>query len=124
MLPIGVTTEAEALICPIRTVLSKVTGKWQIIILLSLEDGALRFGEIKRTVGDVTQRVLTDNLRNLQRDGYLTRTVHPGPPVAVSYELTPLGLSLVDLLKPMVSWANENMGSVKTARIAYEDAHG
>ncbi|MEL6435520.1 MAG: winged helix-turn-helix transcriptional regulator, partial [Pseudomonadota bacterium] len=59
MLPICVTNEAEALLCPIRTVLSKVTGKWQMIILLSLEDGALRFGQIKRAVGDVTQRVLT-----------------------------------------------------------------
>ena len=119
MLPIGVHTEAEALLCPIRTVLSKVTGKWQIIILLALEDGALRFGALKRTIGDVTQRVLTENLRSLQRDGYLTRTVDPGPPVAVSYELTERGHELVVLLTPLVHWANHRMPGVKDSRDAY-----
>lgn len=122
MLPIGVHTEAEALICPIRTVLSKVTGKWQIVIVLALEDGPLRFGELKRTIGDVTQRVLTENLRSLQRDGYLTRTVHPGPPIAVSYALTDLGQELVGLLTPIVLWAGKNMKTVKVARTAYENA--
>lgn len=122
MLPIGVHSEAEALLCPIRTVLSKVTGKWQIIIVLALEDGPLRFGELKRTIGDVTQRVLTENLRSLQRDGYLTRTVHPGPPVAVSYELTDLGGELVSLLTPIVQWADSNMETVKAARLDYEEA--
>ncbi|MEL6234902.1 MAG: helix-turn-helix domain-containing protein, partial [Pseudomonadota bacterium] len=78
-----VTNEAEALLCPIRTVLSKVTGKWQIVILLTLDDTPLRFGELKRQIGDITHRVLTENLRALQRDGYITRTVHDGPPVAV-----------------------------------------
>ena len=120
MLPIGVHTEAEALLCPIRTVLSKVTGKWQIIIVLALEDGALRFGELKRTIGDVTQRVLTENLRSLQRDGYLTRTVEPGPPVAVFYELTDRGRELVGLLTPLVLWANQRMPDVKDSRDAYE----
>ncbi|MEL6806978.1 MAG: helix-turn-helix domain-containing protein [Pseudomonadota bacterium] len=120
MLPIGVHNEAEALLCPIRSVLSKVTGKWQIIIVLALEDGPLRFGQLKRTIGDVTQRVLTENLRSLQRDGYLTRTVSPGPPVAVSYELTDMGQELVGLLTPIVLWAGSNMKAVKAARLAYE----
>ncbi|MEL6620370.1 MAG: helix-turn-helix domain-containing protein [Pseudomonadota bacterium] len=122
MLPIGVQTEAEALLCPIRSVLSKVTGKWQIIIVLALEDGPLRFSALKRTIGDVTQRVLTENLRNLQRDGYLTRSVAPGPPVAVSYELTDLGQQLVAVLKPIVLWANDNMKTVKAARREFEQA--
>ncbi len=124
MLPIGVHSEAEALLCPIRTVLSKVTGKWQIIIVLALEDGPLRFGELKRTIGDVTQRVLTENLRGLQRDGYLTRTVYPGPPVAVSYELTELGQQLVALLRPIVLWAEKNMDVVKAARQDYAENTG
>ena len=122
MLPIGVHTEAEALLCPIRTVLSKVTGKWQIIVVLALEDGPLRFGALKRTIGDVTQGVLTENLRSLQRDGYITRTVDPGPPIAVSYALTPVGEGLVGLLKPLVLWANENMDGIKGARHDYEKA--
>ncbi|WP_422019257.1 winged helix-turn-helix transcriptional regulator [Roseibium sp.] len=123
MLPIGVETKAEASNCPIRSVLSNVTGKWRMIIVLALEDGPMRFGEIKRCIGDVTQRVLTENLRGLQRDGYLTRTVDPGPPVAVSYELTPLGQSLVATLKPLVFWSGEQMEHVKTARLEYDRAH-
>ena len=120
MLPIGAHSEAEALLCPIRTVLSKVTGKWQMIIVLALEDGPLRFGALKRTIGDVTQGVLPENLRSLQRDGYITRTVAPGPPIAVSYALTPVGEELVELLKPLVLWANDNMDGVKVARRDYE----
>jgi len=120
MLAIGVKTEADALPCPIRGVLSKVTGKWQIIIVLALEDHPLRFSALKRAIGDVTQRVLTENLRSLQRDGYLTRTVSPGPPLAVSYALTPLGQELVALLKPIVFWADANMATVKAARRDYE----
>ncbi|WP_428527983.1 winged helix-turn-helix transcriptional regulator [Roseibium sp.] len=123
MLPIGVETKAEASNCPIRSVLSNVTGKWRMIIVLALEDGPMRFGEIKRCIGDVTQRVLTENLRGLQRDGYLTRSVDPGPPVAVSYELTPLGQSLVASLKPLVFWSGEQMEKVKTARLEYDRAH-
>lgn len=120
--PIGVHSEAEALLCPIRTVLSKVTGKWQIIVVLALEDGPVRFGALKRTIGDITQGVLTENLRSLQKDGYLTRTVDPGPPIAVSYALTPMGYGLVDLLKPLVLWADENIDNVKDSRQSYEDA--
>ena len=120
MLPIGAHSEAEALLCPIRTVLSKVTGKWQMIIVLALEDGPLRFGALKRTIGDVTQGVLPETLRSLQRDGYITRTVAPGPPIAVSYALTPVGEELVELLKPLVLWANDNMDGVKVARRDYE----
>ncbi len=123
MLPIGVANKAEASNCPIRSVLSNVTGKWRIIIVLALEDGPKRFGAIKRCIGDVTQRVLTENLRGLQRDGYLTRTVDPGPPVAVSYELTPLGQELVANLKPLVFWSSEQMDQVKTARMEYDKAN-
>lgn len=121
-LPVGVHSEADALLCPIRTVLSKVTGKWQIIVVLALEDGPVRFGALKRTIGDITQGVLTENLRSLQKDGYLTRSVDPGPPIAVSYALTPMGYGLVDLLKPLVLWADENIDNVKGARQSYEDA--
>lgn len=122
MLPIGVNNKAEASTCPIRSVLANVTGKWRMIIILALEDGPMRFGEIKRCIGDVTQRVLTENLRGLQRDGYLTRTVDAGPPVAVSYELTPLGRGLLETLKPLVYWSNDQMDRVKTARMAYDRA--
>lgn len=122
MLPINVTSKAEASNCSIRSVLSNVTGKWRMIIILALEDEPKRFGDLKRCIGDVTQSVLTENLRGLQRDGYLTRTVDPGPPVAVSYELTALGRSLLDLLKPLVYWSHEQMDEVKTLRMQYDRA--
>ncbi|MEM9048700.1 MAG: helix-turn-helix domain-containing protein [Pseudomonadota bacterium] len=122
MLPIGVATKEEASNCPIRSVLANVTGKWRMIIILALEDGPMRFGAIKRCIGDVTQRVLTENLRGLQRDGYLTRKVDPGPPIAVSYTLTPLGRSLLASLKQLVYWSHNNMDAVRTARLAYEAA--
>ena len=120
MLPITASNKTEAARCPIRTVLANVHGKWQMLILLSLEDGSFRFGQLKRTVGDITQRVLTENLRSLERDGYLSRTVDSGPPVAVSYELTKMGKSLVEMIKPVVYWALESMPKVKRSRKKYD----
>ncbi|MEM1237152.1 MAG: helix-turn-helix domain-containing protein [Pseudomonadota bacterium] len=122
VLTVGVESDAEASNCPIRSVLSNVTGKWRMIVVLALGEGPLRFAELKRGVGDITQRVLTENLRALQRDGYLTRTVDPGPPIAVTYELTPLGQELCAALVPLVKWSNGIMDQVKAARVAYEDA--
>ena len=124
MLPIGVTDKAQAQNCPIRSVLSNVGGKWRIIIILALEDEPKRFGELKRCIGDVTQSVLTENLRGLQRDGYLTRSVDPGPPVAVSYELTPLGRNLLAMLKPLVFWSHDTMDEVRQKRMEYDRAQG
>jgi DNA-binding HxlR family transcriptional regulator len=120
MIPIGVANKAEASNCCIRSVLSNVTGKWRMIIILALEDEPKRFGELKRCIGDVTQSVLTENLRGLQRDGYLTRSVDPGPPVAVSYALTPLGRSLLELLKPLVFWSHEQMDEVRQLRMEFD----
>ena len=120
MLPIGVANKAEASDCSIRSVLSNVTGKWRMIIILALEDEPKRFGDLKRCIGDITQSVLTENLRGLQRDGYLTRTVFPGPPIAVSYELTPLGRSLLERLKPLVFWSHEQMDAVRQFRMEFD----
>lgn len=120
VLTVGVETDAEASNCPIRSVLANVTGKWRMIVVLALGEGPLRFAELKRGVGDITQRVLTENLRALQRDGYLTRTVDPGPPIAVTYELTPLGRELFHALVPLVKWSNGIMDQVKAARLVYE----
>ncbi|MEB8386637.1 helix-turn-helix domain-containing protein [Rhodobacteraceae bacterium KMM 6894] len=120
MLQVTALSKQEAGLCPVRQVLSKVTGKWQVLLILALEDGALRFGVLRRTIGDITQRVLTENLRSLERDGYLTRTVDAGPPVAVFYELTPLGHQLLILLKPLVIWAGENHRDIAKSREAYD----
>ncbi len=120
MLDIGVANKAEASNCCIRSVLSNVTGKWRMLLLLALEDGPMRFGAIKRCLGDITQRVLTENLKGLERDGYVTRTVKSGPPVAVSYELTSVGKDFIGVLKPMVYWSHRQMDVVRSARSEYD----
>lgn len=122
MLQVTALSKDEAEHCPIRSVLTQVTGKWQVLIFLSLEDEARRFGDLKRTIGDVTQRVLTENLRKLERDGHLTRTVFPGPPLAVSYALTEQGQDLLKVLKPLVIWAAQNFDLVKASREAQDQA--
>ena len=116
MLRITATTEKEQALCPIRNVLAKINGKWQPLIIFSLEDGAQRFSAVKRLLDDITQRVLTENLRNLERDGYIIRHVKNGPPVEVSYELTKLGETLLKVLKPMFQWATISFPAVKQAR--------
>ncbi|WP_289080326.1 helix-turn-helix domain-containing protein [uncultured Sulfitobacter sp.] len=120
MLNVTALTKKEIESCPVRQVLSKVTGKWQVLIVLALEDGTLRFGELKRTVGDITQRVLTENLRSLERDGYLTRDVDPGPPVAVHYTLTDIGEELLPLLKALTIWAAGRHGDIALSRAAFD----
>jgi DNA-binding HxlR family transcriptional regulator len=120
MLHVTALTAEDAENCPVRQVLSKVTGKWQVLLLLALEDGSLRFGELKRLVGDITQRVLTENLRSLERDGYLTRTVDSGPPVAVHYELTALGQGLLGPLKALVGWAAASHADIRRSRETFD----
>lgn len=120
MLRVTATTKEESGLCPVRNVLSNVTGKWSSLILLSLEDGPLRFSGVKRTVGDITQRVLTENLRNLERDGYISRRVVAGPPVEVHYQLTEFGQSFVPLFKPLVGWAAEHFDVVMASREKFD----
>lgn len=120
MLNVTASTKDDAAHCPVRQVLSKVTGKWQVLIVLALEDGTLRFGELRRTIGDVTQRVLTENLRSLERDGYLRRDVDPGPPVAVRYTLTDLGEELLPLLRGLTEWASHRHADVQSSRAIFD----
>jgi DNA-binding HxlR family transcriptional regulator len=123
MFRVTAITAEDAALCPIRQVLSKVTGKWQSLILLSLEDGPQRFSSLRRLIGDITQRVLTENLRDLERDGYITRDVRHGPPVEVHYHLTDIGEDLVARFKPLVYWAADNHARIIANRQAY-DARG
>ncbi|OYU70796.1 MAG: transcriptional regulator [Alphaproteobacteria bacterium PA2] len=120
MLQITVTSLQDGANCPIRNVLAMVSGKWQTLILLALADGPLRFSAIKRAIGDITQRVLTENLRLLERDGYLVRTVVATSPVQVSYELTAFGDEFVTLFMPLAGWAEGALPRVVRARADYD----
>ncbi|QTN18273.1 helix-turn-helix transcriptional regulator [Brevundimonas sp. AJA228-03] len=120
MLPITVQAEEESGLCPVRAILVTVTGKWSSLILLALEDGPQRFSAIKRLIGDISQRVLTENLRALERDGYVRREVVPGSPIEVRYQLTPMGGDLLSRIIPLVTWATNHHAAVQAARNRYD----
>jgi len=120
MLQITVTNDEECELCPIRTLIAPLTAKWRPLILLSLQDGKQRFSDVKQLIGDITQRVLTENLRNLERDGYLTREVHQTRRKQVYYELTDRGHAAIDSLMPLINWAAGNLKEVKSSRADYD----
>jgi DNA-binding HxlR family transcriptional regulator len=85
--------------CPTRGLLDAISDKWVSLILTALADGPRRYGELSRAIAGVTQKMLTQTLRRLERDGLLTRTVTAGVPVQVEYRLTPLGVSLLPVMQ-------------------------
>jgi DNA-binding HxlR family transcriptional regulator len=105
--------------CPVRDVLDCIGDRWSLLTLLALAGGTLRFTELKRAIGDISQRMLAQTLRALERDGYVTREVHPSVPPKVEYTLTELGESLLGKVKPLIAWADDNHARVRKARKAY-----
>lgn len=105
--------------CPIRDVLDCIGDQWSLLTLETLSEGTLRFSEIKRAIGDISQRMLAKTLRELERDGYLSRKAYPTVPPKVEYKLTPLGVSLLKELRPVIAWAGQNHEAVCRARRAY-----
>ncbi|WP_299284904.1 helix-turn-helix domain-containing protein [uncultured Tateyamaria sp.] len=112
--------EYDPEICPVRHVLKGIADKWTILILAALKADRQRFSQIKRLVPDVSQRMLTQTLRKIERDGYVTREVTPTIPPRVDYELTDLGRSLVAQLAPLAQWADEHREAVGKARLEYD----
>ena len=120
--------------CPSRKLLDRISDKWVALILSALgSDGSHRFGagcagaprpmrysELSRLLAGVSQKMLTQTLRSLERDGLLTRTVTPTVPVTVSYELTDLGLSLYELVRGLKAWAELHMDDVLAHRAAHD----
>lgn len=105
--------------CPVRDVLDCIGDRWSLLTLVSLEGGTLRFTELKRAIGDISQRMLAQTLRTLERDGYVTREVYPTIPPRVEYTLTDLGLSLLKSMKPLIHWAFDNHTRVRKSRKSY-----
>src|SRR3954454_24879823 len=101
--------------CPTRGLLDAISDKWVSLILTALADGPRRYGELTRTIAGVTQKMLTQTLRRLERDGLLTRTVTAGVPVQVEYRLTPLGASLLPVMQALQDWAESHMDEVLQA---------
>ena len=90
--------------CPVETTLTLISDKWKVLILRDLMPGTRRFGELKKSLGTVSQKVLTAQLREMEGSGLLTRTVYPEVPPRVEYTLTELGYSLKSVLDAMQSW--------------------
>ncbi len=93
--------------CPVETTLTLISDKWKVLILRDLMPGARRFGELKKSLGGVSQKVLTAQLREMEGSGLLTRTVYPEVPPHVEYTLTELGRSLKPVLDAMQAWGEE-----------------
>ena len=106
--------------CPVRDVMDNISGKWSMLMMLRLMAGPMRFGELKRKVPDISQRMLTQTLRDLQRDGYVLRTVFPTQPPSVEYRLTDLGQSFMKPIIALVEWAGENHDRVRQSRAQFD----
>jgi len=105
---------------PVGEILNQIGGKWTVLIITRLAAGPLRFGELKRMVGGISQKMLTATLRDLERDGFVSRTVTPSIPPRVDYELTELGYDLQVPLAAISEWALRNRERVLAARERYE----
>ena len=90
--------------CPVETTLTLISDKWKVLIIRDLLSGTRRFGELKRSLGGVSQKVLTSQLRQMEESGLLTRTVYPEVPPRVEYTLTELGYSLRPVLEALRDW--------------------
>jgi len=108
--------------CPVRDVLDRIGDKWSVLLVKTLSDGPLRFGVLRREIGDISQRMLTETLRDLQRDGLISRKVYPTVPPSVEYGLTDLGDSLLVPLDQLVEWSAQHHEVVKAARREFDKA--
>jgi DNA-binding HxlR family transcriptional regulator len=110
--------------CPSRTSLARIANKWTAMIVIALSDGPLRFGAVREAVDGISGKVLTETLRDLQRDGIVSRTAFDEMPPRVEYELTSLGRTLREPLTALGRWAEAHIEDVLAAREEYDDRAG
>jgi DNA-binding HxlR family transcriptional regulator len=108
----------------LRQALDLIADKWVIAVLYVLSGGTKRYGELQREIGEISQRMLTHTLRDLERNGLVQRKVYPVVPPMVEYSLTPLGETLNGVLKLLCDWSTENYDAVETARAEYDQSQG
>jgi DNA-binding HxlR family transcriptional regulator len=112
--------DAYARDCPTRQLLDRIGDKWSVLILLLLGDQERRFGQLKQRIGGISQKMLSQTLRALERDGLVTRHAVATVPVTVSYRVTPLGRDLLAALRLMIDWAETRMPEVAAAQGRYD----
>jgi len=108
--------------CPVRDVLNHIGDKWTLLILVALAATPRRFSELRRAVPDISKRMLTQTLRELERDGMITRHVFPTKPPSVEYRLSQLGKSALDPLAALVKWAESSHAGIRSARARFDAA--
>jgi DNA-binding HxlR family transcriptional regulator len=106
--------------CPSRQVLDRIGDRWSVLIVLTLADGVRRYSELAQRIGGVSQKMLTQTLRGLERDGLVIRTPYATVPPRVDYALTDLGRSLLDLVSGLEAWATRHLDDVLAARARYD----
>ena len=104
----------------VTQVLSRIGDKWTVLVIIMLHERGYRFNELKRGIDGISQRMLTLTLRNMERDGLVTRTVTPSIPPRVDYELTDVGVSLAGPVKILGEWAFENLRRIASAQASYD----
>lgn len=110
--------------CPTREILARIADKWTALIIGVLAHGGTRrFNELRRLIGGISQKMLTQTLRDLERDGLVRRTIFAEIPPRVEYELTPLGQTLCDPLSALGKWASDHIEEVRNAQRAFDTAH-
>jgi len=117
------TAGAHPTTCRAREVLQRVGDKWSVLVIDLLGQGTMRFTELHRAIDGITARMLTVTLRGLERDGIVTRTIHPVIPPRVEYALTPMGRTLLDTIGQLVSWTDSHLPEIEAARAAYDARH-
>ncbi|TYR30477.1 helix-turn-helix transcriptional regulator [Mesorhizobium microcysteis] len=108
----------------VSDVLSRVGDKWTVLVVEHLSEGPMRFNELRRLIGNISQKMLTTTLRGLERDGLVTRTVYPTIPPRVDYELTELGRELRAPVHALAGWARTNIQRINDARARFDGAQG
>jgi DNA-binding HxlR family transcriptional regulator len=113
-------TDPDSPECEVRTILDRIGDKWSLLVICVLANGMHRFSELRREIDGISQRMLTVTLRQLEREGLVTRTVFPVVPPRVDYELTELGSTLLDTIHELVAWAGKHGNEIIEARAAYD----
>ena len=108
--------------CPTRDVLARLADKWALLVLGRLENGPVRFNGLRRDIRGITQKMLTQTLRKLERDGLIAREVYATVPVTVEYSLTPLGQTLTETVTVVSRWVENNMDAMLAAQAAWDAA--
>ncbi len=120
MLKVTVLDKKDAANCPYRDIIDRVGDKWSLLVLAVLEQNPTRFNELKRAIGDISQKVLTNTLRDLEADGYITRTVYDESPLKVVYQLSKMGSTVLEPINQLVAWAEENHNAIRRNRAKYK----